>query len=794
MKTQKSITKSSSKKSDKILVVVESPSKAKTINKYLGSKYVVEASVGHIKDLSNFKLGVDIENKFTPTYQTIKGKAPVIKVLKTKAKTSKEVLIATDPDREGEAIAYHIAGEINKVNSNIKRVIFNEITKSGIKKGLEEIRNIDDDLFMSQQARRVMDRIIGFKVSPFLSNAMIGKTTAVLSAGRVQSVALRMICEREMEILDFDPIEYWNIFAEFKNHENFKLKTQLIGFGNKLIKKPEGSKKGKTEQETNQILQKLIEQHYIKDENKANALLNKIKGINEYFVSKKQIKSLKRKPEPPFTTSTLQQEASRKLGFTNKKTMQIAQKLYEGVVIGKEGAVGLITYMRTDSVRISPEAQSALHDYIKSTYGNEFLPDSPHQYSTKSSNVQDAHEAIRPTSLAYSFEELKSYLSNDEFSLFRLIFQRFVASQMAFADIEQTSIDLSALDLLFRITGSSIVFDGYLKVYEEGKDEDASDDANGTSVIPQGIKEGDKFLLDNSNNKQAFTKPPSRFNQSSLIKELDNQGIGRPSTYASIVSTIVDREYVSLENKAFRPTELGFDVNEVLIRHFDKIFNVSFTARMEEELDIIAAGSKQYLEVMNDFYIPFANTLQTAEKVHNENSEMKCPECGSPLVIRVSRRGRFLGCSNYPTCTHTQPLPKIQKAVVEDKKQPEIYPGQKCPECSKDMYIREGRYGRFLGCVDYPTCKGILPIPSNVTCPKCHEGHLVERFSTKRKKKFWSCSNYPNCDYLTNYEPVNQKCSKCDHYYIEFHFRKKGDEWEKYMKCPECKESFELSE
>lgn len=794
MKSQQSSSKSKSKQTDKILVVVESPSKAKTINKYLGPKYLVEASVGHIKDLSNFKLGVDIENNFSPTYQTIKGKAPVIKLLKTKAKVSKEVLIATDPDREGEAIAYHIADEIKKVNDNIKRVIFNEITKSGIKKGLDEVRSIDEDLFMSQQARRVMDRIIGFKVSPFLSNAMIGKTTAVLSAGRVQSVALRLICEREKVILDFEPIEYWNIFTDFKNQEIQKLKTQLIGFENKLIKRPEGSAKGKNETETAEIKQRISELHFIKDQNKAEEILTKIEKINNFTVVKKSIKRLKRRPEPPFTTSTLQQEASRKLGFSNKKTMQIAQKLYEGVIIGKEGAIGLITYMRTDSVRISPEAQSALLDYIKTTYGSDFLPESPHQYSSKSSNVQDAHEAIRPTGLNYNFDELRNYLNEDELSLFKLIYQRFVASQMAFADVDQTTVDLAADDLLFRITGSTVVFDGYLKVYEEGKDEENGDDENGSYTIPFGIKEGDSFFVDSKFKKQTFTKPPSRFNQSSLIKELDNLGIGRPSTYASIVSTILDREYVNLENKAFRPTDLGVEVNEVLVHHFDNIFNVSFTAMMEEELDIIASGDKKYLEVMNEFYEPFDSTLKTAEKTHNENSDMKCSECGSPLIIRVSRRGRFLGCSNYPTCTHTQPLPKVNKAITEEKKAPEIYHGVECPECSKPMYIREGRYGRFLGCVDYPTCKGIMPIPSQVTCPKCHEGHLVERYSAKRKKKFWSCSNYPKCDYLTNYEPIDKHCSKCDHYYIEYHFRKKGDDWEKYIKCPECKENYEIGQ
>jgi DNA topoisomerase-1 len=781
-------------KSEKTLVVVESPSKAKTINKYLGNKYHVEASVGHIKDLSNFKLGVDIENNFTPTYQTIKGKAPVVKNLKEKAKSSNSVLIATDPDREGEAIAYHIADEIKKVNSNIKRVIFNEITKTGIKKGLDEPRDIDEDLFMSQQARRVMDRIIGFKVSPFLSNAMIGKTTATLSAGRVQSVALRLICEREQSILDFEPIEYWNIYADFYNDKVSKLKTQLIGFNNKLIKRPEGSMKGNTEEETNDIAKKIQALNYIRNEQEADSLLRQIQNIDKYTVSKKTIKKLQRKPEPPFTTSTLQQEAARKLGFQNKRTMQIAQRLYEGVSLGKEGEVGLITYMRTDSVRISPEAIDSVRGYISSNFGKNYLPDFPNEFKSKSSNVQDAHEAIRPTDLSHSLDELKLYLSSEEFALYKLIYQRFIASQMTNADVEQTSIDIVADGFSFRATGSVIIFDGYLKIYEEGKDEENGDEENGSTVLPVGISEGDLFKLDNATKKQAFTKAPPRYNQASLIKELDELGIGRPSTYATIVSTLLDREYVTMDNKAFRPTDLGFEVNKVLIHHFDNVFNVTFTAQMEDELDQVATGDKTYLTVMEEFYGPFSTTLQKAEQEHNKNSETKCPECGAPLVIRVSRRGRFLGCSNYPECTYTQPLPKINSPEAPPKAQVEVFPDVKCPICGKEMLIREGKFGRFLGCVDYPSCKGILPMPTQVLCPKCKVGHLVERYSPKRKKKFWSCSNYPNCDYLTNYEPIDKECPNCHNYYLEYHYKKNGEEWIKFIKCPECNETYEETE
>jgi DNA topoisomerase-1 len=785
---------STTKKTTKTLVVVESPSKAKTINKYLGHKYIVEASVGHIKDLSNYKLGVDIENGFKPTYITIKGKAPIIKNLKDKAKESEDVLIATDPDREGEAIAFHLADEIKKVNTKIQRVIFNEITKTGIEKGLKEVRQVDEDLFMSQQARRVMDRIIGFKVSPFLSNVLIGKTTEILSAGRVQSVALRLICERENLINDFEPIEYWNIFADFKNSEIKKLKTQLIGYNNKLIKKPDGSKKGKTEKETQEILNKLSKLHYIKDENEADELIKRIKQINSFEVISKNIKKINRKPEPPFTTSTLQQEASRKLGMSNKKTMQIAQKLYEGVSLGKNGEMGLITYMRTDSVRISPEAIDAVRGFISKSFGQNYLPDIANTYTTKNQNIQDAHEAIRPTNLEISLDEIKDHLSSEEFALYKLIYQRFVASQMKFAELEQTSIDIVGDDLTFRVTGSAVIFDGFLKIYEEGKDDENIDDENSNSLLPPGINKGDKFSLLLASKKQAFTKTPARYNQSSLIKELDELGIGRPSTYATIVSTLLDRKYVILESKSFRPTELGIIVNDVLIAHFENIFNVTFTAKMEEELDSIATGDKTYLTIMQEFYQPFEQTLKKAEQIHAENSDLICPKCGSPLIIRVSRRGRFLGCSSYPDCDYTQSLPKIngKNEVKQEEKAPiQIYPDVKCPICGKEMVVREGKFGRFLGCIDYPTCKGILPYPSNIECPECHEGHLVERYSPKRKKKFWSCSNYPKCNYITNYEPIDSKCPNCGNYYLEYHFRKKGEEWEKYIQCPSCKSIIE---
>ena len=780
-----------SKDKSKTLVIVESPAKAKTINKYLGSTYVVKSSVGHIKDLPSYNLGIDIKNEFKPRYEIIKGKNKIIEEIKETAKKSKEILIATDPDREGEAIAAHLAEEVVETNRPIHRVIFNEITKNGIKKGLENIRDIDQNLFMSQQARRVLDRIIGFQVSPFLSNAMIGKTSAKLSAGRVQSVALRLIVEREREIQNFDPIDYWTIYADFQNHEIKKLSTQLVGFDHKYIQKPTGSKKGKDEQETKDRIAELEKMHYIKSNEQANEILAKIKSIKDFKVTKKQTKEISRKPYAPYTTSTLQQEASKQLGFSNKKTMQIAQKLYEGVEIGEDGLVGLITYMRTDSVRISDDALNAVRDYIDKEFGKNYLPTRPNLYESKSKNVQDAHEAIRPTNLDYTMDLLKKHLSKDELALYRLIFTRFVASQMANAQLEQTTIELEALDLIFRATGSVVQFDGFLKVYKDMKDENGENNGNDDDeevILPLGIEIGMLFNLIDAITKQSQTKPPARYTQAGLIKVLDELGIGRPSTYATIVSTLLDRKYTELIRKAFSPTELGFQVNDVLINHFTDIFNVNFTSKMEEELDEVALGEKTYLEILNEFYEPFAKALETAKGHNGDGSDIECPDCGGKLIIRVSRKGRFLGCSNYPTCTYTKPLPKN----TEEKKTPEVYPGASCPKCGKPMYLREGKYGKFLGCTDYPTCDGIAPISSNVTCPKCGQGHLIERFSPKTRKKFWSCSTYPNCNYLTNYEPINRECPSCKNYYLEYHFRKDDEgNWVKYIKCPECKSEFD---
>ena len=758
----------------KSLVVVESPAKAKTINKYLGSKYVVEASVGHIKDLRKFGMGVEIDNNFTPIYVTIRGKADTIKQLQKRADGANSVLIATDPDREGEAIAWHIAESLKGVNSNIKRVVFNEITKDAIKKAIATPREINDDLFQSQQARRVLDRIIGFKVSPFLSNAMLPITTATLSAGRVQSVAMRLICEREEIINAFEPIEYWVISADFSSNGN-KLSSKLIFFDGKQVKNPEGSKKDFDAENY----------HYIKTEDEAKKLLEQIKKEN-YLISNITKKQIKKRPSSPFTTSLLQQDASRKLGFSNKKTMQIAQDLYEGISVGKEGVVGLITYMRTDSVRISPDATDQAREFILEKYGEQYLPDKPPVYKSKNSSVQDAHEAIRPTFVTYTPESISGYLTKEQLSLYRLIYNRFLASQMVEAKIEQTSIDISGGEFMFRSTGSVIVFEGYLVVYNDELSEDKE-------ILPTGLSEKDAMPLNKATENGSNTKPPARYNEASLVKELDELGIGRPSTYAQIVSTILDREYVELHSKAFVPTPIGMDVNKVLIADFPDLFNVDFTANMENDLDKIASGDMTYLSLMNSFYKPFIEQLTEAENKEGGN-KIKCELCNGDMVIKVSKRGRFLGCSNYPTCTNAKPLSSVSGEKKEEKKEPILAEGIACDKCGSEMYVRDGKYGKFYGCSKYPSCNGIKQILSPIKCLKCGKGSVVGKYSAKTKKRFWTCSEYPKCDFITNNEPLLEKCPKCDYPNMEVRYKKVPNGFQKYKSCPACKEKFDMDE
>jgi len=729
----------------KNLIVVESPAKAKTIGKYLGKNFVVKASVGHIKDLNKHTLSVDIKNGFIPKYEIIKGKKEVLKELKTAAKQCDTVYLATDPDREGEAIAWHIAEEIRNENQNIKRILFNEITEKGIKQGMSNPRDLDVNLFNSQQARRVLDRLIGYKISPFLSNTLVRKTSKALSAGRVQSVALRLICEREEDIENFVPFIYWNINAEFLAQGKI-ISAKLIKFDEKQIVNPEGSQKlqrNETEEDFRKRISKFL---YISSEEEAQELIERIKQ-SQFRVEDLRKKKITEKPKPPFITSTLQQAAARQLGFSNKQTMQLAQKLYEGVPLGDEGNIGLITYMRTDSVRVSQDAIDSVRKFILKSFGEKYLPEKPNIYQSKSANVQDAHEAIRPTYIEKTPDSVKPYLDKNLFALYELIYNRFVASQMPPAEYEQTTIDISDGNFVFRATGRILLFDGYLAIYKDDEQKDDGKDSDEEKVLLPNVKIGEELKLSKLERKKSQTQPPPRYNQASLIKELEEKGIGRPSTYATIVATLLERNYVTLKNKAFYPTELGKEVNRTLLKFFSEIFNVEYTAKMEDELDTIAEGKTKYVEVLTKFYEPLENLLKEAQK--EAANGVVCELCGAPMVVRIGKYGRFLGCSNYPQCQNVKPLYKVS----EDE--PEIAEGVFCDLCGAPMVIREGRYGKFYSCSNYPDCKGAKPIENKMKkrkftpitipeekCPKCSSEMVLRN---GKNGYFLACSKYPSC-------------------------------------------------
>lgn len=736
----------------KSLIIVESPSKAKTINKYLGRSYVVEATVGHIKNLPSNDLGVDIDGGFVPRYVNIRGKASVIKQLRDSAAKAEAVYIATDPDREGEAIAAHIAGEIAKQvkNKNVYRVLFNEITKTGIQQAMEHPRHIDDKMVDAQQARRVLDRLVGYQVSPFLWKAIYRG----LSAGRVQSVALRFICERELEIQAFVVQEYWSITAEFQ-------KPGDGSFHAKLFKVNDGDPVIGTESEAQGLLARMREHSYA------------IEDVTQ--------KEVNRTPPPPFITSTLQQEASNRLRFGAKRTMALAQQLYEGVDMGAEGAVGLITYMRTDSTRISAEALEAVRSHIGETYGNSFLPNSPRVYKVKSS-AQDAHEAIRPTSLEWTPQRVRPFLTNEQYALYELIWKRFVASQMANAVLQQTTILVRGGEFLLKGVGSVYSFRGFLQVYDDFVTEGNGDAEEEATLIPEGLTAGDTVTAQSIDPHQHFTKPPPRFTESSLVKELEAKGIGRPSTYASIVSTILERGYVEQKDRKLQATPLGMDVYKILMEHFESLFNVSFTAKMEEDLDTIASGEASYLAVMDQFYRPFRAHLDSIDPNGvrpKEYSDDVCDKCGRPMIVRWGRNGRFLACDGYPECRNAKPLPEdVEKMKVQDP----------CPDCGRPLMLKQSRYGKFIGCSGYPDCSYTRPITLGIRCPKCGTGEVVERMS-KSKRTFYGCTAYPSCDFVSWERPVADACPSCkNHYLLHKYSQKKGE----YLKCPQCKEEFGL--
>ena len=767
----------------KNLVIVESPAKAKTLEKYLGRDYQVKASVGHVVDLPKSKLGVDVKKNFAPDFIPILAKKKVIDDLKKAAKGKENIYLASDPDREGEAIAWHIADQVVKNHKRVHRVLFNEITKKAVQEAIAHPQELDRDKFDAQVARRVLDRLVGYKISPILWT----KVRRGLSAGRVQSVAVRVVCEREKEVRAFEPVEYWSLTASLEGRLPPSFKAKLAQWKGQKV----DNKKFRLENETG--VQQIVK-----------SLENAPWAIGE--VEKKE---RRRYPTPPFVTSKLQQEASRKLGFQPKRTMQLAQHLYEGVELGSEGSVGLITYMRTDSIRISADALSAVREHIQSQYGKNYLPDKPNVFRSKKS-AQDAHEAIRPTSLEYSPERVRRYLRRDMFQLYSLIWDRFVASQMVPAVYDQTAFEIPVKEALFRATGQQVKFDGFMKLYTEGRDERAAQ-ANGDDeeedesqeqegVLPN-LQKGDALKLLAMEPRQHFTQPPPRFTQASLIKELDEKGIGRPSTYAAIISNILDREYVAQnESRQLVPTDLGFLVTDLLVESFPDILNVEFTAGMEDQLDKIEEGKEKWTKTMKRFYTPFERDLKKAAKEMRDvkrqevPTDIDCEKCGNKMVIKWGRNGEFLACPQYPECKSTKNFRRSETGEIEIAVEEVV--DEACEKCGRPMLLRFGKFGKFLGCSGYPECKNIQPLQKpvdlGIKCPECKEGDIKERKS-RWGKMFYGCDKYPECKFASWDKPLPTPCPDCDSpILVEKIFKRTGRTHRCYKK--ECGYSIQVVE
>jgi len=803
------------------LVIVESPAKAKTIQKYLGKGFTVDASYGHVKDLPKSSLGVDVESDFETEYVVIPGKEKVLAKLKKLALSADHIYLAPDPDREGEAIAAHLADELGEESSKkkkgkktakkktddigdgarIRRVTFNEITQRAVKAAFEHPRDIDRKLVDAQQTRRVLDRLVGYQVSPLLWD----KVRRGLSAGRVQTVALRLIVDREREIKAFEKKEYWTIDAHLAAAKPPAFDARFLGKGEEKIEIPNGE-----------------------EAEKIRLALEKA----DWVVRSAEKKERRRNATPPFTTSKLQQDSSRKLRFSVKRTMMIAQRLYEGVELGDEGLVGLITYMRTDSTRVAPEAITEVREYIGSEYGANYLPESPNTYKEKK-EAQAAHEAIRPTSAMRHPDQIKKYLHEDEFKVYKLIWQRFVASQMNPAVFDQTSVDIDARSgsdvFWFRVTGSVMKFDGFLKVYEESKDSKDEEDEELKHKLPP-LEAGQKLTLKSLLPEQHFTEPPPRFNEASLVKELEERGIGRPSTYATILSTIQERQYAQKAGGKFVPTEIGLVVTDLLVENFKDIFDFQYTARLEEELDEIEEGKQTGNDALTEFYQKFSKDLRYAEK-HMENikrmekpTDEKCELCGAPLVIKWGKHGSFYACSTYDkenpdTCKFTKEnpinLPDLDSADLQEtaqeeycencgrvmvlkrgrfgqfmactgypdckttrrldqgKRVPDIPLDETCPLCKRNLILRHGRYGEFTSCSGYPECKYVKQNFIGVKCPECKGGELVEK-RARKGNTFYGCGNYPKCKFTSAAKPVPEKCPDCGHEYLVERIRKDG--------------------
>ncbi len=739
------------------LVIMESPSKALTVKGYLGSNYKVIASIGHVRDLPKSSLGVDIENGFDAHYISIRGKGDLIKEIRKEAKAANKIYLATDPDREGEAIAWHLAATLGIPVEKTQRICFNEVTKTAVKAAIKNPRQIDMNLVNSQQTRRIMDRIVGYKISPLLwKNIKSG-----LSAGRVQSVATRMIVEREEEIRAFVPVEYWTIEAILHAEEGKSFPVHFWGTAEGKLK--------------------------LNNEEEAMRVVNAVKG-KPYTVASIKRAARHKMPAPPFTTSTLQQEGFRKLGFQSQRIMKVAQELYEGINLGSEfgGTQGLITYMRTDSLRISDEARDAAKAFIFEKYGDKYYPETPRVYKSKS-DAQDAHEAIRPARIDLEPQKIRKMLTSEQFKLYKLIWERFIASQMESAVLDTVSVDFSCMDYLFRTSGYSIAFQGYMAVYEESEAETRNTADNPGEVknirLPD-LKEGERMQADDAVPACHYTEPPVRYNTASLVEMLETQGLGRPSTYATIITTIQARNYIKKEGKAFVPTPLGEVTTKLMKEHFSSIVDYGFTAEMESELDGIARGNETMLNVLNGFWSDFSEQLALAEKNIGENSievppeetDIVCEKCGSRMVVRNGRFGKFAACPNYPTCRNTKPLTakaeeeKDADEEEETKKQQQAPVDMKCEKCGADMVLRSGKFGSFYACSKYPECKFTKARvrDTGVACPKC-QAKIVTKFGRSRTV-FYSCERYPECDFSSWDMPTRESCPQCG----KMLFRKKG--------------------
>jgi len=752
----------------KALVIVESPSKAKTIQKYLGRSYAVKASVGHVKDLPKSKLGVDVEHNFRPEYQIIKGKDKIIEDLKKASEGVAEIYLAPDPDREGEAIAWHIAEELPKRGKKVYRVLFNSVTKAAILEAMQNPVPLDEKKYHAQQARRVLDRLVGYKISPLLWD----KVRRGLSAGRVQSVAVRMVVDREHEVKKFKPEEYWSVNVLFE-----KTKKPFIA---RLVKVDDQDPELPNKQAIDELLGSLAQ-----------------KSFN---VTSVETRERQRRPQAPFITSRLQQDASRKLGFSAKKTMTLAQHLYEGKDLGELGTHGLITYMRTDSVRITPEALTEVRTFIETTYGKEFLPAEPIAYKTKKS-AQDAHEAIRPTSLEFTPEKVQSHLDQDEFRLYQLIWNRFVACQMNSAIYDATSMELETVaadskKVLLRVTGSKLKFAGFTAVYEESQDEavqkkpNSSEEENievntANQELPD-LHEGENHKPVEYRPEQHFTQPPPRFSDASLIRELEEKGIGRPSTYATILSNIQDREYVEKRENKFFPSELGIVVTDLLIQAFPEVMDMAFTAAMEEKLDQVEEGQTDWVKMMKEFWKPFSKTLEQAKvtmkdiKSQEIPTKHNCEKCSSVMMIKWGKLGQFLACSNYPDCKFTAEFTKDDQGEIVVL--PREKSDKKCEKCGSDMLVKNGKFGKFLACEKYPDCKHTETITTGIPCPGCKVGGELTARMSRYKRIFYGCNKYPNCNYAIWDKPIPQACPQCQWPILTDKFTKRdGHIW----KCPQ---------